>query len=170
MGVKLSTGLRNAMLEGGSFKEAFASASNGAGVADNQSSRIMIYSGTVPDTADAAPTGTLICTIHSASDGGAYDLGFNAAVAGIIAKKTGITWSGTSTASSASAPASYFRMVRRTVADGSYPAETGANNTTEIRLQGDIATAGAVLNFANTTFANSTLQTIDYFSVSLPAS
>ncbi|MGZ8317510.1 MAG: hypothetical protein ACXWVD_00275 [Telluria sp.] len=55
MTLRLSTALRNLMLGGGSLKDSL------------QGGKIKIYSGTQPATADAAPTGTLLCTITDAS-------------------------------------------------------------------------------------------------------
>ena len=50
MAIRLSTALRNFILEGGSLKQAFA---NG---------KLKLYTGSQPTTADLAPTGTLLCT------------------------------------------------------------------------------------------------------------
>lgn len=55
MAFRLSTGLRNFMLQRGSFRDALY---NG---------EIKIYSGTQPSSADAAPTGTHLCTITASS-------------------------------------------------------------------------------------------------------
>lgn len=51
MTLRLSSGLRNHLLNGGSMKQAFSGG------------KLKIYSGSQPSTADAAPTGTLLCTI-----------------------------------------------------------------------------------------------------------
>lgn len=55
MTLRYSTGLRNHLAGGGSFKKAF------------QHGRIEIYTGSQPANADAAVTGTLLCTITAAS-------------------------------------------------------------------------------------------------------
>jgi hypothetical protein len=55
MTLRISTALRNAVLAGGSVKDAL----NGG--------KILIYSGAQPTTADAAPTGTLLATITANS-------------------------------------------------------------------------------------------------------
>lgn len=55
MALRLSTGLRNFALAGGSVKDAL------------QGGKLMIYTGAQPATADSAPTGTLLCTITAAS-------------------------------------------------------------------------------------------------------
>jgi len=55
MALKLSTGLRNFLAGGGSIRKAFEDAV------------LYIYSGTAPASADAAPTGTLLCKITKSS-------------------------------------------------------------------------------------------------------
>jgi len=55
MGFRYSTGYRNFVMNGGSFQQAY------------QNGKLEIYSGTQPATADTAPSGTLLCTITSAS-------------------------------------------------------------------------------------------------------
>jgi hypothetical protein len=55
MTLRLSTSLRNHVLSGGSLKDTL------------QGGKILIYTGSQPATADAAPTGTLLATITDAS-------------------------------------------------------------------------------------------------------
>ena len=55
MALRLSTGLRNFILAGGSLKDAM------------QGGEIQIYNGTQPGSADSAPTGTLLATITDGS-------------------------------------------------------------------------------------------------------
>ena len=55
MTLRLSSGLRNHLLNGGSMKNALSGG------------KIKIYTGAQPSTADAAPTGTLLVTITDAS-------------------------------------------------------------------------------------------------------
>lgn len=55
MALRLSTGIRNYMLQHGSVKHAL------------QNGQIEVYSGTQPATADAAITGTLLCTYTKSS-------------------------------------------------------------------------------------------------------
>jgi hypothetical protein len=57
MALRFSTGLRNFMMNHGSFKDAFVGG------------RLLIYTGTQPTTSDDAATGTLLCTISLASGG-----------------------------------------------------------------------------------------------------
>lgn len=55
MTLRLSSGVRNHLLNGGSMKQAFSGG------------RLKIYSGAQPSSADAAPTGTLLATVTDAS-------------------------------------------------------------------------------------------------------
>ena len=55
MALRLSKGLRNFLNEGGSFKQAFAGG------------KLLLYTGSQPADADAAVTGTLLCTYTSSS-------------------------------------------------------------------------------------------------------
>jgi hypothetical protein len=55
MALRISTGLRNFLLSGGSLKRAF------------EGGRMEIYSGTQPASADTAVSGTLLCTITTSS-------------------------------------------------------------------------------------------------------
>lgn len=55
MSMKLSTGLRNYLLDMGSLRKAFENAV------------VKIYTGAAPTDADDAPTGTLLCTVSKAS-------------------------------------------------------------------------------------------------------
>jgi hypothetical protein len=142
MTVKTSTGLRNAMLDTGSFKGTMATA------------KLMIYSGTAPADADAATTGTLLCTVTGPTAAAlAWD---TSALGGVISKSPSQTWSGTCSAGTAG----YYRVVNS--------ADTGASSTTQPRIQGTVDVAGADLNLSSTTFAGGATQTIDYYSVALP--
>jgi len=144
MSLKTSTGLRNALLDSGSLFTIFT-----AGF-------LKIYSGAVPTSADAAATGTLLCTISLASSGTGID--FNgAASGGVLSKSSGQSWTGVNVASGT---ASYFRHVA--------VGDTAGASGTEPRMQGEIATAGAELNFSSTTLTSGATQTIDYYSAALP--
>lgn len=148
MSIKLSTGMRNHLLSGGSFKGAL------------DGGLIMIYSGTPPSGADDANAGnTLLCTV---SIGGA-GTGINfeaAAVAGVLSKASAETWQGTN---AATGTASFFRWAE----SGGSPASA---STTEKRIQGTIGVAGADLNLSSVSLASGAVQTVDFFNVTLPAS
>lgn len=55
MTLRISSGARNFLLQHGSLKKAF------------QGGKILIYSGAQPSSADAAPTGTLLCVVTKSS-------------------------------------------------------------------------------------------------------
>lgn len=144
MTLHVSTALRNQLLDTASLKSILA-----AGF-------IKLYSGAAPANADAAATGTLLCTISQSSGGTGINLAA-AASSGVISKLGTETWSGVNAAGGV---AGYYRHVA--------VGDTAGLSTTEPRLQGDIATAGAELNLTNTTLANGATQTVDFYSVQIP--
>ena len=144
MTLKASTGLRNKILDTGSLSSRL------------NLGFIKIYSGSPPATADAAVTGTLLCTISNASGGTGLTFE-SAAVAGVLAKKSSETWSGVNAAGGS---AGYYRHVA--------VGDTGASSSTEERVQGSIAVAGADMNLTNTTLSNGATQTVDYYTLTLP--
>ena len=145
MTLRLSTGLRSKLMDTGSLKTIFA-----AGF-------IKIYSGAVPGDADAAATGTLLCTISNASGG--TGINFNAAaVSGILDKASAETWSGVN---AATGTATYFRHVA--------VGDDGTLSTTQARIQGAIATVGSEMNLSAVALTSGATQTVDYYSVTLPA-
>lgn len=145
MTLKVSTGLRNAMLSTGSL------------VAGLGSPLIMVYGGTVPATADADVTGTLLCIISLNSTGD--PLGFDPATGGTLPKAAAEVWSGTNVASGT---ATHFRIV-----DSAFP-DDGTASTTQMRLQGTCGTAGADLNMSSVNLTAGATQTIDASNITLP--
>lgn len=146
MTFKVSTGARDYMLSTGSLKAAFA-----AGF-------IKIYSGAAPATADAAVTGTLLCTIYS--NGTSAGISFDtASAAGVLAKAPGETWSQTSITTTGTA--GYYRFIAATGDDGTL-------STTQKRLQGTCGLAGEDMNLSSLALVQGQPQTIDYYVVSLP--
>jgi hypothetical protein len=144
MTVKSSTGLRNALLATSTLRTALSLGS------------ILIYSGAAPTSPNDAATGTLLCTISNAST--ATGLTMEAtAVDGILAKAPSEVWSGVNAAGGV---AGYYRHVA--------VGDTGVLSTTQVRIQGTVAVAGADMNFTSTTLANGATQTIDFYTVSLP--
>lgn len=145
--MRISTGLRNYLLSQGSLK----------GAVDG--SVIRIYTGTAPTTADEAVPGTaaLLCeiSVNGAGTGVTLD---TAAAGGLITKAPGESWEGVN---SAAGTAAWFRMVK--------PADVGDASTTATRIQGTVAVAGADLNLSSVSLANGATQTVDYFSVLMPA-
>lgn len=145
MSLKLSTGLRNKLMDTGSLKATMA-----LGFLD-------IYSGAAPADADAAATGVKLCRISVSA--GATGLSFDtSAVAGIISKPSGVVWSGTNLATGS---ASYYRHVAA--------GDDATLSTTQARIQGTVATVGADLNLSSTSLTSGASQAIDYYSVTIPA-
>ena len=146
MALRLSTGVRQALLGSADFQSEFAA------------SFINIYTGSQPSTADDAASGTLLATIYS--DGAAVGINFDAPVAGTVSKAIAETWSG---AAGAEGTAGWFRLFEA----GDTP---GIASTTASRIDGNIATSGANMNMSNTFVANGAVQTVSTFAVTLPAS
>lgn len=144
MTLKASTGLRSKLLDTNPLKTIMAA------------SFIKIYTGAEPATADAAVTGTLLCTISINSTGTGVNFD-TAAVAGVLSKAPAEVWSGVN---AAGGTAGYYRHVAA--------GDDGTLSTTQARLQGSVATAGGELNLSSTTLTNGATQTIDYYSVTLP--
>lgn len=142
--MKVSTGLRNAMLASSSIKAAL------------DGGEIRIYGGPVPADADAAiGAATLLVTIKNAGAGINFD---SAAALGVLAKDPAETWSGVNVATDA---ATFYRHV--------LSADTGALSTSALRLQGTVAVAGADLNLTSVALTSGATQTIDFYSVAMPA-
>lgn len=147
MAIKISTGLRNALLDTGSFRGTM------------NEGFLNIYSGSAPATADAALGGaTLLVTISD--NGGVDGLDFEAsAAAGILMKSSAQTWKGTN---AASGTATFYRFVTA--------ADDGTESTTQARVQGTVGLIGSDLNLSSTSLTAAAEQTIDYFAVAIPAS
>lgn len=149
MAISVSTGLRTAMLDTGSFKSLF------------DGGEIRIYSGTPPADADQAVTigggVALLCTI-SLNGAGGGGLNFDtAASGGVITKAPAQTWSGTNVASGTAA---WYRHVPTSA--------TNNFSTTERRIQGTIGVAGQDLNFSSVNLTSGAVQTINHYTINLP--
>lgn len=142
MALRLSTAMRNAMLNGWA---------NGTGVSLYDSAVLEIRSGTIPADADTAPTGSVLASITLPADS------FGAAAAGVIAKAG--TWQDTS--ADATGTATWFR-IRQT-------GDLGTTNTTDERIDGTVGTSGADLNLDNTSIATGQQVTINTFTLTQPA-
>lgn len=146
MSVKTSTGLRNGMLVGDSFK----------GLMDG--SFLRIYAGPVPASADdAIGSATLLCTVsnNSSATGLTFD---SVAVGGVLSKTPAEVWSGNNVAAGT---ASFYRL--ETSAD-----DQDASSTLP-RVQGTVGVLGADLNLSSVALANGAPQAIDYFTMALPS-
>lgn len=143
----ISTGLRNHLMATGSFKGGL------------DGSLIKIYSGTPPaNPDDAIPGGaTLLCTVSAG--GGGTGVTFEASAnTGLLLKAAGEQWQGDNITNGT---ATWFRLVKTS--------DDGSLSTTALRLQGSVALAGADLNLTNTSLVSGATQTVDYFSVLMPA-
>jgi hypothetical protein len=144
--MKLSTGLRNFLLSGGSIRDAL----NG-GV-------IRIYSGAPPVTADFAVPGGALPLVEISAEGSGDGLNFEAAaVGGRLQKNPSEVWSGVA---GATQQATWFRFVRSV--------DDGAESGTALRMQGTVAPFGGDLNMSSDLFTDGATETIDYFSVFQP--
>ncbi len=143
MSVKVSTGLRNALLDSSGLKAILD-----GGFLD-------IYSGAVPASADAAISGaTLLCRVSNGGSGLTFD---DAAVGGVLSKNASEVWQGLNVASGTAA---FFRFVTA--------ADTGAASDSEPRIQGTVGVLGADLNISNTSLTVSAPQAVQFFYVALP--
>ena len=155
MAERLSTGLRNEVLESGGSSLADALV-NGV---------IYIFSGTQPATADDTESGYTLLGIVSESaltfTPGSPTNGLNLDVAtgGVLAKSTSETWQFTGITNGT---AGWFRFYAND--------RTQGTSTTAIRMDGAIATSGAEINMSNTAIVTSAVGTIDAFNVTWPAS
>ena len=147
MSIQLSTGIRNHVLASGSFAAAL------------NTGLLTIYAGTPPASPDDALSGnTLLCTISVNGGGGGISFE-SAAVNGILSKAAAETWQGTN---AADGTAAFFRWTE----SGGNPAVA---STTEKRIQGSIAVAGADLNLSSVGLVSGAVQTVDFFNVTLPS-
>lgn len=142
---KFSTGLRNGMLNGLSLKAAL----NGGS--------LLLFSGPVPPTADAAATGTVLMSLTVGGDG-TTGLTFGSAADGVISKSEAEVWA--TSAVDISGTISYFRFVSSTDSDG--------DSTTEARIQGTAGIVGTDLVLTSTEVTAGQPWTLNYFNVALP--
>jgi len=113
-----------------------------------------IRTGSQPATADTAPSGTLLVTIKN---GGATGVTFDDSASAVISKAAAETWNGTC---AATGTAGWFRLCLPTDADGA--------STTEVRIDGAIATSGSQLNMTSTSFVTGAVETIGTFTLTFP--
>ena len=143
MTVRLSTGLRNKVLDSG-FADAF-----------DTTGRINIYTGSQPSNANDAASGTLLGTLTLASDAIT-----SAASTGVLTFAT-IT---SDTSADNSGTAGWGRIYR--TAD---TAPGSAAGTTDRRLDFAISTSGSDVNFDTVTFVAGGTIAITSLTVTLPA-
>lgn len=146
--VKISTGLRDKMLNGGvggGLKGALALGF------------INIYSGPQPLTADIGATGTLLGT--ASVDAAGTGLKFDSASGGVINKSATENWKFNG---AAVGTAGWFRFY----AAGTNPANASASDA---RIDGSIAFSGADMTLSNISITVGAPNTIDVFQFTLPA-
>lgn len=148
MTVRLSTGMRNKLNDGGA---------NGGIKGSLNLGFINIYSGPQPLSADSAATGTLLGTVSV--NGTGTGLTFDPSVAGTISKAAAETWKFLGLANGT---AGWFRH---------YPAggNPANNSTTEARLDGSCGTSGADMNLTNIAIAVGVPNTVDVYQFTMPA-
>lgn len=144
MTLRISTGLANRLLDTGSMRSTMAAGN------------IKIYTGTEPANADAAATGTLLCTVTINSSGTGINFD-TVAAAGVLAKTPSEIWSGVNAASGVAA---YFRHVAA--------GDTAAISSTQPRLQGNVGVVGADLNLTSVTLTAAATQVIDFYTIAQP--
>lgn len=149
--------------EAASAQIILASANGGSASDVFRNAVIDIYSGSQPATADAAETGTKLATITLGggaftADAAANGINFDVAASGVLSKDTAETWSGLGLAAGT---AGWFRLY-----DNGYA--TGAS-TTEIRLDGSVATSGGQLGLSNTAITVGGTTTVDTATLTMPA-
>ena len=143
--LKVSTGLRNKMLDTGSFRSVM------------DLGFLRLYSGTEPTTADAALGAAVLLVTISLNAGGTGLTWEAVAAGGVLAKKSSETWQGTV---GTSGTPTFFRFAA--------VGDTGVLSTTESRVQGTVGVLGAELNLSNPLLTASSVQTINHFNVALP--
>jgi len=147
MTIRLSTGMRNKLLDGG--------ATGGVKGAFNLGF-MAIMSGSQPVSPDDAATGTRLGTISV--NGGGTGITFDAAVAGVIAKAIAEVWRFTGLADGT---AGWFRLYQA--------ADTITNASTSVaRIDGAIGSSGADLNLTNLSIVIGQVNTADSFTITMP--
>ncbi|WP_337058233.1 hypothetical protein [Pseudomonas sp. USHLN015] len=145
MSLKFSTGLRRALLAVAPLRTAL----NGC--------ELRIYSGPEPASVDSAiaSSNQLLLTIKTDTGAG---LTWEAdAPGGVITKNLVEDWRGTI---NVAGTAAFFRFV--------LPADTGEASTSAVRIQGNVAIAGADLNFSSTAFVVGAVQRLEAYAIALP--
>ncbi len=150
--LRLSTGLRDALLGTQSFKDIFMD-----GV-------IYIYSGSQPSSADAAVQGTLLGKVTQ--DAGSFSFGtatngleFDAPSDGMIAKAAAENWQFEGLADGV---AGWARLMGNANDDLAFSESLP-------RLDFSVGRTGADLNLSNTNIAQGAIHTIDVFEYAIPA-
>ena len=150
MAIRLSSGLRLALLETGSLKTLVD-----GGVMD-------IFTGSQPASADYVETGTKLVRISSTSGSmyggtGADGLQFGTAAAGVLGRTTP-AWTGLVTVAGV---AGWFRFYGTT--------GTAGTSATTWRFDGGVGVSGADLNLSHTDLVLDSVLTLSTFNITQPA-
>jgi len=142
--MKLSTGLRDGLLSGDSLKALL------------DGGEIRIYdTTTIPASADDAISGaTLLVTIKNAGSG----ITFAAAAGGVMQKAAAEVWSGVN---AATGTAKFYRHV--------LSADDGTASSSAVRIQGTVGLAGADMNLSSVALTSGATQSLNFYSVAMPA-
>lgn len=148
MTIRLSDGMRDAMNNGGTSGGIKGSLNLGF---------INIYTGPQPLSANTGATGTLLGTVSI--NAGGTGLTFATSSGGTITKTLAESWKFTGLADGT---AGWFRF---------YPAAgtPGNTSTTEARIDGACAVSGADMDMSNISVTTGSPNTVDTFSLTLPA-
>lgn len=144
--MKRSTGLRDYMLDTGSFRAAVAGFV------------FKLYGGSIPESADASiGSAVLLCTISVDGTGTGVTMELDA-VSGVITKNTSEVWTGDVTTSGT---ATFFRMES--------PADDGSASTTARRLQGTVGLVTGDINFSSVVLTSGDARRLNYFAATILA-
>ena len=144
MALKLSTGLRNAMLDSSNLRTTI----NGG--------LIKVYDGTVPATADAALSGnTLLCTFSLNSTGAGINFD-TAAVGDTLSKAPAEVWAGNP---AATGTGTFYRHVA--------VGDDGTLSTTQARIQGEVG-PGHEMILATSVFTVGVNRELDFYTITFP--
>ena len=120
-----------------------------------ENSKLIIYTGSQPASADDAPIGTKLVEITKNSSGN-FDLVFDEASDGSINKVPSDNWSGQAINSGT---AGWFRLLVN--------GDTEVYSTTDPRIDGAVGTSNAELIMADTNITSGSVQTISVFRLSV---
>lgn len=148
MSVRISTGMRNKILAGGTSGGVKGALAGGF---------IYIYPGSQPTSPDTGASGTLLGKVTVNGDG-STGLTFDAPVNGVLSKAAGETWRFIGLADG---QAGWFRFSDATDTPT-------ATSTSAARIDGTIGTVGADAEIANTNIVLGSSNTVDQFTVTEP--
>lgn len=148
MTIRLSTGMRNAVLKGGADGGVKGALASGF---------IYIYTGAQPANSDIGAAATLLGQVTKDGDG-ATGLLLGEPVNGVIDKDPAELWRFLGLADGA---AGWWRFAEASDTPS-------AASATAKRIDGSIGTAGADANIANTNVVTGAMSTVDSFSITMP--